>query len=185
MFSRTASTLLLLVSFCALAVATDSPGVWLDVPFIKQPKDGCGAASAAMVLQYWFRQQGRSLDESADVAQIQRTLHSGKAHGAYASELESYFQKHGFRTFAFNGTWEDLKQHLQKGRPLIVALKPAASDGSLHYLVVAGLDWENGLVLVNDPARRKLLKQDRASFEQEWSATGKWTLLAVPQSDVP
>ena len=48
-------------------------------------------------------------------------------------------------------------------------------------MVVTGLDSSQGLVLINDPAQRKLLKQDRASFEREWSATGKWTLLAVPE----
>ena len=34
-------------------------GVWLDVPFVKQEKDGCGAASIAMVMQYWQAQQGQ------------------------------------------------------------------------------------------------------------------------------
>ena len=33
-------------------------GVWLDVPFVKQEKNGCGAASIAMVMQFWQRQQG-------------------------------------------------------------------------------------------------------------------------------
>ncbi len=46
---------------------------------------------------------------------------------------------------------------------------------------MTGLEPEQGLVLVNDPAQRKLLKQDRSSFEREWSAAGKWTLLALPQ----
>jgi len=40
-------------------------------------------------------------------------------------------------------------------------------------------------VLVNDPAQRKLLKLERSSFEREWSAAGKWTLLAVPQTAAP
>jgi hypothetical protein len=43
------------------------------------------------------------------------------------------------------------------------------------------LDPGQGLVLVNDPAQRKLLKQDRSSFERDWSAAGNWTLLALPQ----
>ena len=30
---------------------------------------------------------------------------------------------------------------------------------------------------------RKLLKQDRAEFEKQWSGANKWTLLALPQSD--
>jgi ABC-type bacteriocin/lantibiotic exporter with double-glycine peptidase domain len=156
--------------------------IWLDVPFIKQEKDGCGAASIAMVMQYWLRQQGRPADSSADAVRIQHVLYSSKAHGIYAPEMEHYFQQTGFRTFTIRGEWEDLQQHLKKGRPLIVALKPG-SGGDLHYVVVTGLDSSQGSVLLNDPAQRKLLKQDRASFEREWSATGKWTLLALPKDD--
>jgi ABC-type bacteriocin/lantibiotic exporter with double-glycine peptidase domain len=155
--------------------------VWLDVPFIRQEKNGCGAASVAMVMQYWLKQQGRLPSESADALEIHRALYTASAEGVYASAIERYFQTHGFRTFAFRGEWNDFQQHLQKGRPLIVALKPSGGEGALHYVVVAGLDSEQEVVLLNDPARRKLLKQDRAGFEKQWSATGKWTLLALPQ----
>jgi uncharacterized protein YvpB len=51
----------------------------------------------------------------------------------------------------------------------------------LHYVVVTGLDWHKELVMVNDPAARKLLKQERSKFETEWKPTANWTLLAVPQ----
>jgi ABC-type bacteriocin/lantibiotic exporter with double-glycine peptidase domain len=161
-------------------LSAQSSAIWLDVPFIKQEKDGCGAASIAMVMQYWLRQQGRSSAvATADAAHIDRALYSGRSHRIFASQIEHYFQQSGFRTFTIRGEWEDLQQHLQKGRPLIVALKPGAA-GDLHYVVVTGLDSLQDLVLINDPAQRKLLKQDRASFDREWSATGKWTLLAVP-----
>jgi ABC-type bacteriocin/lantibiotic exporter with double-glycine peptidase domain len=173
---------LALVCLCGPAFAAEVSGVWLDVPFVKQEKDGCGAASIAMVMQYWLRQKNRPADESSDAAQIQRALYSSDAHGIYASQMERYFQQHGYRTFTIQGEWADLGQHLEKGRPLIVALKPA-SGGPLHYVVVAGIDRAQELVLINDPAQRKLLKQDRSSFEEEWSAAGKWTLLALPQSD--
>ena len=159
--------------------AADLPGVWLDVPFVKQEKDGCGAASIAMVMQYWQAQQGQSPNRASDATQIQRALYSAKAHGIYASDMERYFREHGLRTFTIRGEWEDLQQHLAKGRPLIVALKPAGGS-ALHYVVVTGVGAET--VMVNDPAQRKLLQQDRSSFEQEWSAAGKWTLLALPQN---
>lgn len=178
MFSRLALLVVLLVCLCGVLSAAVPPGVWLDVPFVKQEKNGCGAASVAMVMQYWLKQDGRS-SESVDATQIHRSLYVSSADGVYASAMERYFQEHGFRTFSFNGKWDDFRQHLEKGRPLIVALKPSGS--SLHYVVVAGVDSELGILLLNDPARRKLLKQDRASFEKQWSATGKWTLLALPQ----
>ena len=131
-----------------------------------------------MVMQYWHKQQDRPSDDSSKATQIHRALYVPGADGIYASAMERYFQEHGFRTFSFRGDWEILQQHLQKGRPLIVALKPS---GSLHYVVVVGLDTQQDLLLLNDPWQRKLLKQDRTDFEKQWSATGKWTLLALPQ----
>jgi ABC-type bacteriocin/lantibiotic exporter with double-glycine peptidase domain len=180
--SAFARTILLLLGVCGVLLAADTPGVWLDVPFVKQEKDGCGAASIAMVMQYWQRQLRESVNLDSDPAQIQRALYSAKAHGIYASDMERYFREKGFRTFTIRGEWEDLKQHLDKGRPLIVALKPPGG-APLHYVVVTGVDPERGIVMVNDPAQRKLLKQDRPSFDREWSAAGRWTLLAVPQAE--
>ncbi len=163
--------------------AAEDSGVWLDVPFVSQEKDGCGAASVAMVMQYWFKRQDRADSENVDAAEIHRALYAPGARGVYASAMERYFKQRGFNTFAFRGEWEDLLNHLRKGRPLIVALKPSEAGAPLHYVVVAGLDPQAGLVLLNDPARRKLLKQDRADFEKQWSGVNKWTLLALPQSD--
>jgi ABC-type bacteriocin/lantibiotic exporter with double-glycine peptidase domain len=181
MFFKLASVVVLFLCFCGVLSAAVSTGAWLDVPFIKQEKNGCGAASVAMVMQYWQKQQGRSASDSAQATQIQRALYVPGADGIYASAMEGYFHEHGFRTFSFRGDWEILQQHLQKGRPLIVALKPSGSDSSLHYVVVVGVDPEQETVTLNDPARRKLLKQDMSSFEKQWSANGKWTLLALPQ----
>jgi uncharacterized protein YvpB len=166
---------------CVCTAWAAAPGVWLDVPFIKQPREGCGAASVAMVMQYWSKQQGKTPGPEAEVSSVQRVLYTKEAHGIYASAMENYLQQHGFRVFSVSGTWNDLKQHLEKGRPLIVALKPSGAGQPLHYVVVVGLNWNEGVVLLNDPADRKLLKQDRTSFEKEWSAVNKWTLLAVPQ----
>lgn len=185
MFRCIPRTTSVVVCFCSFLLAEGTPRVWLDVPFVKQEKDGCGAASIAMVMQYWLRQQGRPAGESAGATQIQRVLYSRKAHGIYASQVERYLRQQGFHTFAFHGEWDDLAQHLQKGRPLMVALKPSGRAVALHYVVVAGLDSEEGHVLLNDPARRKLLKQDRPSFEKEWRAAAKWTLLALPQAAAP
>ncbi len=181
LLSRIAIGAALLLGVCGILPAADLPGVWLDVPFVKQEKDGCGAASIAMVMQYWEQHQGQAISADSDATQIQRALYSPKAHGIYASDMERYFGEKGYRTFTIRGEWEDLQQHLDKGRPLIVALK-TAGGAPLHYVVVTGLDQVQGIVLLNDPAQRKLLKQDRAAFEREWSAAGQWTLLALPQA---
>jgi ABC-type bacteriocin/lantibiotic exporter with double-glycine peptidase domain len=177
---RTRKLLLVLPVLCAVLCGAQGTGVWLDVPFIKQEKNGCGAASIAMVMEYWRQQPGQNLPAAPPAKQILDDLYSQEARGIYVSEMESYFRQHGFRTFAFRGELTDLGQHLAKGRPLIVALEPGRGLPR-HYVVVAGVDTIQGVVLVNDPAERKLLKQARANFEQEWKAAGNWTLLAVPQ----
>jgi tetratricopeptide (TPR) repeat protein len=149
--------------------------LWIDVPFIQQDKNGCGSASIWMVMMYWQPDAVLNLDE------IQRQLYSQEAGGIYAKDMTRYFESHGFRTFAFRGEWADLEEHVSKGRPLIVCLERNSRGVPLHYVVVAGIDGPQNLVLVNDPAQRKLLSMSRAEFEQGWRATGNWTLLAVPE----
>ena len=177
---RRACSIGVAVWLATLAVAGQTSGLWLDVPFVQQEKNACGAASLSMVMQYWGREKRADPGADADAVAIQRALYSEKAGGIYARDMARYLQKHGFRTFVFRGDWQDLKEHLAKGRPLIVALGEARR-APLHYVVVAGVDWAEDVVLVNDPARRKLLKQDRRVFERQWNATDHWTLLAVPQ----
>jgi ABC-type bacteriocin/lantibiotic exporter with double-glycine peptidase domain len=176
--------LLLRLSASAPAYASETPGVWpgvwIDVPFIQQQKDGCGAAVIAMVMQYWQQHEGQPASPAADSAHIFAALDRKAAHGIYAADMLHYFQQNGFRAFAFPGEWADLERHLAKGRPLIVALKPGAGL-PLHYVVVAGVDPEHHMVLINDPEQRKLLKEDAAHFEKGWKAAGHWTLLAVPE----
>jgi len=175
---RSTTWLPVCLCLCGILPAAEQSGVWLDVPFVKQDKNACGAASIAMVMQYWQQHGQPAL---ADARQIQRALYSHEGQGIYADDLERYLKQQGFQTFAFQGAWEDLREHLEKGRPLIVALKTGRDD--LHYVVVTGLDWQQDVLLKNDPAERKLLKQSRASFEKEWKAAANWTLLAVPQQD--
>jgi len=170
----------LIVFLCGIMSFAQSASLWLDVPFFKQEKDGCAAAVIAMVTEYWRQKQSNSMPP-ADLAGIQRALLSKEAHGIYASDLKRYFEEHGFSAFALNGTLDDFRHHLDKGRPLIVALKPMAGQTSLHYVVVVGLDPGESILLVNDPAQKKLLKMDRRQFEKEWNAVQHWTLLAVPK----
>jgi len=186
---RVCSRALLRIMLCALAAGTtisvchanNASGVMLDVPFIAQPKNGCGAASIAMVMQYWRRSDAAAESGRPDVQAIQRALYSKKAKGILASAMRRYFESAGYRTFAIRGQWSDLRENIEKGRPLIVGLAPEGPRDPLHYVVVAGIDWENNWVFVNDPAQRKLLKVSRADFEKEWAVTKEWTLLAVPK----
>jgi ABC-type bacteriocin/lantibiotic exporter with double-glycine peptidase domain len=165
------------------AAAVAPPGIWLNVPYVRQPREGCGAACISMVLEYWVRKDPRFHRTLPTTGAIQRQLYSSKAHGIYARDMEAYLRQQGLRVFAFQGDWNALEEHLSKGRPLIVCLREGRGlDRTLHYVVVAGLDPAKNLVLINDPARRKLAMVHRANFERWWRGEHYWTLLALPRS---
>src|SRR5262245_27816657 len=161
----------MILPFLALAAVTS--GLWIDVPFTKQAKEGCGSAVVWMVMEYW-----KKLPPPAD--EIHRDLYSPRAQGVFASDMERYFIVHGFQTFVFRGGWNDVAEHVTNGRPLIVSLGSSSRGAPLHYVVVAGLDESGQTVFVNDPARRKLWPMSRAEFERLWEAMDRWTLLALP-----
>jgi predicted double-glycine peptidase len=170
----------LTAAFSLQAQEVGKAGIWLDVPFIKQTREGCGSASIAMLLQYWSA-HGAAVSAGRDDADtIQKQLYSRKGHGIFASDLERYLKQSGFRVFALHGTWEDLREHLVQGRPLITSLEPGSTRAPLHYVVVTGMDWQREAVFVNDPARGNLLRMERPEFEKQWLAARNWMLLAVP-----
>jgi len=152
--------------------------LWIDVPFVKQDEKGCGSASIWMVMEYWRP------GTTPKVEDIQLQLYSRQVEGIVARDMARYFETHGYHVFTFRGEWADLEQHVAKGRPLIVCLEPNARGAPLHYVVVAGVDPIQNLVLVNDPAQRKLRSISRTEFERGWRATENWALLAVPEVDL-
>jgi predicted double-glycine peptidase len=160
----------------AALLAALSGGFWVDVPFIKQDKNGCGPASVWMVMQYWQK-------SSPPFSEIHQALYSAEAEGVWATDMERYFRDHGFTTFAFSGEWQDLVENLSKGRPIIVSLGASRRGAPLHYVVVAGIQEQQQTVLVNDPAERKLWPMSRAEFEERWSAMARWSLLALPSAE--
>ena len=177
---------LLLVSACLLPAADTAAGNWLDVPYVAQPKDGCGAAVISMVMQYWAKQPpakpGPQPQSSAasDPRRIQKLLFVPAEKGIPASAMLGYFEQSGYRAYAFRGEWSDLQHHISQGRPLIVSLKASGSRGPLHYAVIVGVDWQRNYVFLNDPARGKMLRVSREGFLREWNPANNWTLLAVP-----
>jgi ABC-type bacteriocin/lantibiotic exporter with double-glycine peptidase domain len=172
---------LAIAAVAALALGSTSSGIWLDVPYVKQERNGCGSAVIAMVAQYWAHNGAQVPPEATDARCIQKKLHTQRQAGIRASDMERYFQANGFRTFVFRGSWEDFTPRLSKGQPLIVCLKENGAGNPLHYVVVVGFDWDRNLILVNDPAQRKLLKMPRSVFEKQWGGAQNWTLLAIPQ----
>lgn len=154
-------------------------GLWLDVPYVHQEKDGCGSASLAMVLRYWQGKGAAVAGERADPVRIHHQLYSAKPHGIYAADMEKYLRGSGFDAFAFRGEWRDLRENISKGRPLIAGLRPKRAPA--HYVVIVGIESKDEALFLNDPERGKLIRVERAEFEKQWHGTDDWTLLGVPR----
>lgn len=163
---------------CFLTLVFNAAGaVILDVPFVRQIHEGCGSAAVAMVMQYWVRETP-GMDAAATAAErIDKAL-PPPAGGLSGDALRRYFEANGFAAFAFNGEIADLRDHIGKGRPMIVCLG-LSRHGELHFAVVAGVS--DGEVILNDPARGRAIHESFDAFRREWKASGNWALLAVPR----
>jgi ABC-type bacteriocin/lantibiotic exporter with double-glycine peptidase domain len=142
----------------------------LDVPFVHQQKDTCGAAALAMVLQYW----GVAATHDA----IAGELLQPELHGIAGSRLAAFAAARGMTAIAHAGDIDHLREHVGKGRPLIVAW--AMGRGRLHDVVVTGFDDDGRRVVVHDPARGPARRVDLETFRRRWAGTGYWTLLIAP-----
>ncbi len=134
-----------------------------------------------MVMQYWAGRLPGVDAVAADAGRIDQVLPPDSRKGIQGHALKRYLEEHGFAAFVFSGEMADLQQHLAKGRPVVVALGLNGVRAPLHYVVVVGL--KDKAVLVNDPARGKLIDIDLRRFLLAWKPAGNWALLAVPRTD--
>jgi tetratricopeptide (TPR) repeat protein len=145
----------------------------LPVPFVPQKKDTCGAASLGMVLAYWDR--AVTHDEIADALVVK------DLHGIPGSRLAGFAQDRGLRAVAYEGDLQQVRDFVERGRPLIVAWK--VGDDRYHNVVVTGFDDEEGDVFVNDPAKGEQRRVSREKFEERWAGADHWTLLVLPEGE--
>lgn len=153
-------------------------GVQLDVPFFRQEKKGCGAASVAMVVHYWEKQHPGLELQSEHPRKVHEQLYATEVGGIRLSDMKRYLHERGFHAFTLRASWADIEAHLFKRRPVIACLKKGGRS-PLHYAVVVGFESER--VWINDPAKRKRKALKRSSFEKRWAAADHWVLLAVPR----
>jgi len=168
---------LVVVLICAIAARamTNQP---LDVPFITQEKNGCGAASVAMVVHYWGNLPAKYPVVAASPERVYQQLYDAERKGILLSDMKRYVEELGFNAFTLNGKWTDLERHLAKGRPIIVGLKRNRAKG-MHFAVVVGVDATH--VWLNDPTRKKANRVKQAEFRSHWELADSWMLLATPR----
>ena len=160
-----------------LAALTWAGAQPLPVPSFKQQKNGCGAASVAMVMHYWSARLPGA-PASPQPAEVYRRLYDEQLRGIPLARMKRYLENSGFLAYTFHGRWSDIEQQLGKGRPVIVSLKKRPSS-AMHYAVVTGILADR--ILLNDPSKRGGQSMKRPAFEKQWSQADGWMLLAAPR----
>ena len=141
----------------------------LEVPFVAQRKDTCGAAALAMVLRYW--------GDDATHDDVARTLLTPELHGIAGSRLAEFARGRGMEAVAYKGDMANLREFVGKGRPLIVAWD--MGRGRYHDVVVVGFDDQRRAVVVHNPAEGASRPVKSGKFEKRWQGAGYWTLLVT------
>jgi hypothetical protein len=159
----------------ALVLAT-ATAIALPVPYVPQEKDTCGAAALAMVMGYW----GRDVPHG----EIAAALVEEELQGIRGSRLADFARARGMSAIAFAGEWDVVREHLAKGRPVVLAID--AGRGRLHDVVALGIDDGRAEVIVHDPARGPERRIGKKDLEKRWAKSGRWALLVTPRdTDVP
>lgn len=145
----------------------------LDVPYLAQTEDLCGGAAVAMVLRYWGARQVYPEDFAALVDRSAAGIHTDVLTGAVQ---QRGWQAHAYSAGEIGMGGNDVRQHLQRGRPIIALIEDR--PGTYHYVVIVA--WSGDQVVLHDPARAPFQVMPAASFERAWTATGSWALLVLP-----
>jgi ABC-type bacteriocin/lantibiotic exporter with double-glycine peptidase domain len=157
--------------FLFLFAAVNAPAAEIHgVPFVKQDTLQCGPASLASVLLFY----GDNIDQYT----IGKEIYSDKLKGTLITDLENFARKRGFQTLLAQGTIGELKQFVDKGRPVIVLVDLGVWLVSKpHYLVIAGYT-ESGFIVHSGYEASNLYGYNR--FQRVWDKTGRAFLVVHP-----
>ncbi|OPY15424.1 MAG: Peptidase C39 family protein [Syntrophus sp. PtaU1.Bin005] len=140
------------------------------VPFVKQEPLKCGPAALASVLMFYGH------PESAD--DIATEVYSAKLRGTLISDMENFARSRNFKTALGQGTVDQLKQYLDAGKPVIVAVDTGFWRISKpHYLLVYGYG-ESGIVAHSGTEPSQIYSYSK--FQRLWNKTGCTFLVVFP-----
>jgi predicted double-glycine peptidase len=144
----------------------------LDFQHIRQKERyDCGAGALAIVLTYW----GRPTTQDEVLRDVLKTVPVSL--GIMAKDLRDYARSLGFEAFVLAMSPGELREQIDKGRPVIVCRK--VIGGVNHYEVVVGYDAAAERFFVADPAGAPY-SVGYGRFEKRHKKTERFALLVAP-----
>ncbi len=176
MSSKAVSSLLLLLLFTGACTGLEhregkgKAEVMLPVPFHPQDAYRCGPASLAEVLGYW--------GVEVTPREIEEEVFKPSLRGSLTMDMLLYPRKAGFKSSAYGGGMEDLRDRLRQGYPLVLLVDFGFFVVQKnHFMVAVGY---NGEGIFAHSGREKARFFPYAQLERIWKRTGYWTLLIHP-----
>lgn len=146
-------------------------GFYLPVPYVSQVENYCGPATLSMVAKYW--------EIEVSQHQIAERVKPFPKRGLTGKQMKELAADLGLRAFEFRATPLQVRQELQKGRPIIAAVDRRLSTVN-HFVVIVGWDDSRDQWIVHDPASGSYRRVQARDFEKKWGKLGFWTLLLLP-----
>ena len=139
-------TALVVTAVLLAGCTTPGPVVLVDVPFMEQAPNRCGAASLEMVMRY--------LGTEADGAALDREIYIPALAGTVPELVAEGARKQGLSASVEQGTEADLQQLLKNGTPPILMLASTADDSKGHFVVVTGMNLQTGALRIHSGKNR-------------------------------
>ncbi len=146
----------------------------------------CGAAALGMALEYAeLGGEGGSAPSTAALVADLRKAGLLYEVGTGVEELAYVAREHGYRgTSAFHGwTLAQLREQLEQGRPVVVALGANGQGKPGHFVTVTGISEDGGWVSYNDPTFGARTVPT-SEFLRQWGLQGN-SGLVVRESPLP
>jgi len=145
----------------------------LDLPLVREEEDNiCLPLVISVVSRYWGEEI--PINEAKEIANMYP-----KIKGTIMIEGIELAEKHGFRSFIYRGSLQDLKKRIDQGLPPIVIL-PGIQETVQHATVISGYDDSTNRVLTYFPEPEKIGAITYKQFNELWRQDDNVTMMLVP-----
>lgn len=145
----------------------------LELPLVREDEDNiCLPLVISVVSRYWGEEI--LLNEAREIAKLYP-----KMKGTIMIEGIELAEKHGFKSFIYKGSLQDLKKRIDQGLPPIVIL-PGIQETVQHATVISGYDDSTNRVLTYFPEPDKIGAITYKQFNELWKQDDNIIMMLVP-----
>lgn len=148
----------------------------LELPIVSEDQDNiCLPLVISVVSRYWNEEI--PIHEAREIARMYPAFR-----GSIMIEGIELTEKHGFKSYLYRGSLQDLQKRIDQGLPPIVIL-PGIQETVQHATVISGYDDSTNRVLTYFPEPDKIGAITYKQFNELWKQDDNITMLIVP-SDI-